>query len=268
MKKKIFLVLIVSFFLSGCSLSPKRSAIEINSYPIAKVYLNSKEMGMTPYKNRTLTPGEIEIKLETNESSWTKKIKLQNNINTVVDWEFGKTEEESGGYILYLEKTGDKSNAGLMAISKPSGATVILDNEIKGFSPIKINTIGEGDKHLTFSFPGYKNLDIFIKAIKGYRLVVENILAKESVLIEEKNTDNQVNTENSDLVEVKPKVVIKDTETGWLKVRESSSSASKEIARVNPKEAYNLIEESKDWYKIELNDGKMGWISTTYAEKN
>ena len=272
MKKKIFLIILASFFLSGCSLSPKRSAVEINSYPIAKVYLDGKEMGMTPYKNRTLSPGEIEIKLVTNESSWTKKIKLQNNVNTVIDWEFGKSDEESGGYILFLEKTGDKKNAGLMAMSNPSAATISIDNEIKGFSPIKINNIGEGDKHLSLTFPGHKNSDIFVKAIKGYQLVVEVILGKETTTINQETQDqgNQplVEIENSDLVENKIRVTIKETETGWLKVREASSSASKEVARVNPNESYDLLEEATDWYKIDLGENKNGWISSKYAEKN
>lgn len=272
MKKKILLIILASFFLSGCSLSPKRSAVEINSYPIAKVYLDGKEMGMTPYKNRTLKPGEVEIKLVTNDNTWTKKIKLQNNVNTVVDWEFGKNDEKSGGYILFLEKTGDKKNAGLMAMSNPSAATISIDNEIKGFSPIKISNIGEGDKHLSLTFPGHKNADIFVKAIKGYQLVVEAILGKETTAINQENQSQEsspsAELENSDLIESLPKVTIKETETGWLKVREASSSASKEIARVNPNESYDLLEEITDWYKIDLGSNKTGWISSKYAEKN
>lgn len=74
--------------------------------------------------------------------------------------------------------------------------------------------------------------------------------------------------ENSDLVESTPKVTIKETETGWLKVREASSSASKEVSRVNPGENYNLLEETTDWFKIQLENGTDGWISSNYAEKN
>ncbi|MDD4938022.1 MAG: PEGA domain-containing protein [Candidatus Shapirobacteria bacterium] len=270
MKKRILLIIITSFFLGGCSLSPKRSAIEINSYPVAKVFLDGKEMGMTPYKNRSLRPGEIEVKLKTNDSVWIKKVKLQNNVNTVIDWEFGKNDEESGGYILFLEKTGDKKNAGLMTISNPSTATISIDNEIKGFSPIKINNIGEGDKHLTLTFPGHKNADIFVKAIKGYQLVVEVILAKETTTINEenKNQEDTPKIENSDLVENQTKVTIKETETGWLRVREEPLTNAKEIARVNPKESYVLLEEKTDWFKIELENGNSGWISSNYAEKN
>jgi len=125
MRFKLTLLLIISSLcLGGCSLVARKSAIEINSYPVAKVFLDGKEVGMTPYKNRSLLPKEVEVKLVTNDLEWTKKIKLQNNISTVVDWEFGKNNETSGGYVLYLEKTGDKNKAGIMINTTPSKSTV------------------------------------------------------------------------------------------------------------------------------------------------
>lgn len=269
MRKILMVVVLAGFFLGGCTLSPKRSAIEINSYPIAKVYLDDKEVGMTPYKNKNLKPGEVEIRLETNDKSWSRKIKLQNNINTVIDWEFGKAEENSGGYILYLEKTGDKKKAGLMVMSDPSEATLSVDNEIKGFTPMKINNIGEGDRHLTITYPNHKNADVFVKAVKEYQLVLEVILAKETVEIPtQTETKTEEEIENKDLVETVPKVKIKETETGWLKVREASSSASREIKRVNPGETYDLILQDGDWTKIDLGNNQTGWVSSKYVEKN
>lgn len=269
MKKALVLVVLASFFLGGCSLSPKRSAIEINSYPVAKVYLDNKEVGMTPYKNKNLKPGEVEVRLVTNDETWSRKVKLQNNINTVVDWEFGKTKENFGGYILYLEKTGDKKKAGLMVMSDPSGATLSVDNEIRGFTPMKINNIGEGDRHLTITYPNHKNADVFVKAVKEYQLVLEVILAKETVEIQNQNeTKTEEEIENKDLIETIPKVKIKETETGWLKVRESSSSASREIKRVNPGETYDMLLQEGDWTKIDLGSNQIGWVSSKYVEKN
>jgi len=244
----------------------KKSAIEINSYPVAKVYLDGKEVGMTPYKNRSLLPKDVEVKLVTNDKEWSKKIKLQNNISTVIDWEFGKNSENSGGYILYLEKTGDKNKAGIMINTNPGKSTVVIDNEVKGLSPIRISNIGEGDKHLALSFPNHKTIDIFLKAVLEYQLVVDAVLPEEEVLIEkeEERTENLELLNNVSVVNIK----IKETETGWLRVREASSSASKEIGRVYPGEIYPLIEEKTDWYKIDLGNKKSGWISSSYGEKN
>jgi hypothetical protein len=260
------LVLVSSLFFGGCSLSNKKSAVEINSYPVAKVFIDGKEMGLTPYRNRSLSPGEIEVKLETKDQTWVKKIKLQNNISTVVDWEFGESEENSGGYILYLEKTGDKKNAGLMVNTNPNKCTVTLDNEVKGLSPLRIADIGEGDRHLALSFPGHKTLDVFMKSLKEYQLVVDAVLAEDKVEV----TQDEVKEENPDLVTAPAavKIKIKETETGWLRVRESSSSAAREIAKVNPGATYAMLEESRDWFKIDLGDGQSGWISTTYGEKS
>jgi SH3 domain-containing protein/PEGA domain-containing protein len=269
MKRYILIVFLASVFLGGCSLSPKRSAIEINSYPIAKVYINGEEKGMTPYKNRNLKPGENKIELVNNDKRWSKNVKLQNNVNTVIDWNFGNESDESGGYILFLEKTGDKKNAGLMVISNPSEATLSIDNEIKGFSPNRIKNIGEGDRHLNLSFPGYKNIDVFVKAINGYQLVIETTLAKEKVKISEKEEVKKVDEviDNSDLLSEEEKVVIEETGTGWLRVRELASKGSKEIDKVTVGESYVLLEEEEGWYKIEVEDGVNGWISASYAEK-
>lgn len=262
----IFTLVVSSIFLGGCSLSAKRSAIEIDSYPVAKVFIDGKEMGLTPYRNRNLTPGEIEIKLESNGKNWTRKIKLQNNISTVIDWEFGETESENGGYILYLEKTGDKNKAGLLSNTVPNKSTISIDNEIKGMSPLKIMDIGQGDKHIALSYPGHKTVDIFAKSLKGYQLVIEATLAEE-MIAESKNEIEEI--DNPDLVSTPTQktVIIKETETGWLRVRETDSSVSKEVARVNPGKSYPIIEETTDWYKIDLGNNKSGWISSSYAGK-
>ena len=265
MLKKWLILILASFFLSSCSLSPKKSGLEIMSFPIAKVYINGKEMGLTPYKNMNLKPGENEIKLISENREWKRKIDLQNNINTVVDWQFGDDSNGDSGYILYLEKTGDKK-ASLLVNTNPDKTTITIDRQVKGISPIKISEIGEGDRQLSVSFPGYKDINVFMKAINGYQLVVNAKLA-----IEKNNIEQIINSEteasNSGL-NVAKKVTIKETETGWLKVREKESSSSKEISKVKPGEIYVLLEEKTDWYKIDLENGKSGWISASYASKN
>ncbi len=267
MQFKLTLLLIISsLFLSGCLLVARKSAIEINSYPVAKVFLDGKEMGMTPYKNRALLPKEVEVKLVTNDKEWSKRIKLQNNISTVVDWEFGKDNENSGGYILYLEKTGDKNKAGIMINTTPAKSTVVIDNEVKGLSPIRISNIGEGDKHLTLSYPNHKTIDIFMKSVLEYQLVVDAILPEEVVIIQEEENIEDLTTEINNVPTTTIK--IKETETGWLRVRETSSSVAKEVGRVYPGEVYPLIEEKTDWYKIDLGEGKNGWVASSYGEKS
>jgi hypothetical protein len=269
MRQKLWGLLAAAVLLSGCNLSMRKSGIEIISYPTAKVYIDGKEAGMTPYKNNSLAPGDVEIKLSTGSADWTKEIHLENGANTVINREFGNTNEESGGYILYFESTGDNKKAGLMVSSNPNRAAVYTDDDIRGYSPIQIDDAGEGDKKLSISFPGYKTVSSYVKLINGYQLVVEAELGKEAAVITPNAdmTSPEISSSSAQLPTTTI-VTIKETETGWLRVRTSADANSAEVARVNPGEKYNLISEVTDWYQIDLGNGKTGWVSAKYAEKS
>jgi type IV pilus assembly protein PilM len=66
--------------------------------------------------------------------------------------------------------------------------------------------------------------------------------------------------------EEREKIVVTDTPTGWLNVREDSDVGSRQITRVFPGQSFVLIEKTNEWYKIELEDGASGWISARYAK--
>jgi len=90
--------------------------------------------------------------------------------------------------------------------------------------------------------------------------VIEEKQNEESALI--KNT-----TTTPEIIREKPMLTINQTETGWLKVRQDAGTNYPEIAKIYPGESYPLLEETENWYKIELKDGKAGWISASYAKK-
>jgi len=259
MLKRVFLVLLFSFMFSGCNLVKGKSGIEIISFPSAKVYIDGTEAGMTPYKNNNLTPGKMMVKLVSKDQEWEREVKLVKNANTVIDWEFGEDKEASGGYILYMEETGDSKKTGLIVSSIPDRAAVSIDGEIKGLSPLKLDEIGEGDKQVKISFPGHKSIDVFIRSVRKYRLIVEAVLGREKVV-------EKVVEEESDLVANVQEVLILETGTGWLRTREASSSASLEKGRVLPGEKYPLVEEGEEWTKI-LVKGEEVWVSSQYVSK-
>jgi len=60
-------------------------------------------------------------------------------------------------------------------------------------------------------------------------------------------------------------IKIIQTETGWLNVRSQPSTNADIITKVYPQESYPLLEKNQNWFKIELKDKKVGWISSKYA---
>ena len=251
MKKGALVVVMASLVLSGCTWSIRKSGVEIMSYPPAKVFVDGKEAGMTPYRNNSMKPGEVEIKLTTNEGEWSKRVHLENGANTVI------SREQSGGYILYFESTGDAKRAGMLINTTPDKAAVAMDDEIKGFSPLRIENVGEGDKKLVVSYPGYKSASSYVKFINGYQLVVEVDLAKEEEIVVA-----PVEKE----VSLAPEVMVLNTETGWLRVRSAASNAAAEVAKVKPGEKFKLLEDGVEWRLIELSVGKSGYVATKYVE--
>ena len=264
MFKKSLILVLAAFFLGGCSLGTKKSGLEIISFPVAKVYINGKEMGMTPYKNMGLKPGENEIRLKTNNREWKRRVDLQNNVSTIIDWQFGDDSDGDSGYILYLEKTGEKK-ASLLVNTEPDKATIKVDDQNKGLSPKKVGGIDIGDRKLTISFPGRKDLTVFMKAIESYQLIVNVKLAKEKIDIQQLiNKESEL----TNTLTATGKAIIKETETGWLRVREQNNNFSKEVTKVKPGESYNILEEKSEWIKIDLGSSKSGWVSASYVEKS
>lgn len=261
MIKKLVLIISCSLLLSGCTFGARKSALEVYSTPEARVYVNNKEVGTTPYKNTSMTPQTVEVKLVSESKNTVKKIVLKNGLTTVIDWKFDNNGDD-GGYILNMENTGG-SKCGLIINSIPSKATIAIENDIIGSTPKKIDDLGIGEKHVSVNFPGYQGANLFLKTTSGYNLIVEAKLIKDNQVIQAE-IEPELVAENSIQ---KTMIKIKETETGWLKVRESNSGTARELTKVKPNEQYELIEEKDDWIKIKLNDDTEGWVSAKYVEK-
>ncbi|MFH0951075.1 MAG: pilus assembly protein PilM [bacterium] len=62
-------------------------------------------------------------------------------------------------------------------------------------------------------------------------------------------------------------VVISDTGTGFLNVRQGPGTSYDLVGKVTPGDRLPFLEESNGWYKITLTDGQIGWVVATYAQK-
>lgn len=278
----IFVVLFSIFFFSGCTLKKPPSALQIDTTPSANVLIEGKLSGKTPYQASDLKAGEVTVKLIPESStqalvSWEGKVKLNTGVLTLIQQEFASAEEKMAGQILTLEKIKDEKSAALSVVSNPDGAMVSVDGEARGFTPLLLDKVGVGDHQILISKDGFGERLIKAKTVLSYKLIINAKLAQAE-------TPSSATPSATPTLAVTPKttvapkptvtgkagettVKIKDTPTGFLRVRKGPSTAEAEIAKVNPGETYTLLEEKSGWYKISLADGTEGWISSSYASK-
>jgi hypothetical protein len=268
----ITLILIVGavFFLIKY-FKPGMGGIMVNSTPVSSVYINNALVGKTPYTG-THSAEQISLKLVPEDTTnnliiYETKINLVAGIKTVIDREFGKTEENSSGDIISFDKTGEEF-AGLVVISTPDNSQVLIDGISVGFTPYNFNSITSGSHKMTIRNAGFIERTIGVITKEGLRLSVFAKLARDE-------SQRSLNTSPSPTpLAVKTYILIKDTPTGFLRMRTLPGMSGDEIAELKPGEKYPLLETDKDsgWYKIQykdpvpgLPDGMTGWVSNQYS---
>lgn len=295
--KKVVLIFVLALILSGCtlpSIGSKNSGINITSNPVSTVVLDGEKLSQTPLKKTNLKSGKHKLQLlPSSGQPWETEIILSNNLETVVDHIFGAADQDSETYAMYLEKIGDKTKSEINVITIPDRAIVRLDGQPKGFAPVLTNLPDSAGHQITVSSAGYKEKNISIQAIIGYRLNITVQLARSQLLTA---TPSPTATPSAELTTPtptgskpkisptppgkpstkptstppeRPYVEIQNTPTGWLKVRSEPTAVNDNnvITKVNPGETYTFIEANESgWYKITLTDGKEGWVSGQYAK--
>ncbi|MBU2592432.1 MAG: PEGA domain-containing protein [Patescibacteria group bacterium] len=262
--------LLIFIFTGG--VNKKKAAVQLSAFPRSTVYIDGREAGRTPYQNDSIASGEVSFKLIPEASfsaSWERKLVLNPATETVVNWEFNQNPELESGEVLYLEKTSLRSKAGLVVGCIPNSCSVTVDGQMRGTAPLNLEEVGEGSHEILISLPGYKSREVLSKVVNGYRLVVDVRLAQdlfvENIAAEE---ERPVSEEGKPASEPeRPYVLIKETPTGWLRVRMEPSINATEAAKIDPGEKFPLLDEESGWYKILYQEKKEGWISGLYAEK-
>ncbi|QQS39033.1 PEGA domain-containing protein [Candidatus Woesebacteria bacterium] len=256
-------LLVIVLFLVGF-FKPKGAGLLIQTTPLASVYIDGKQVGRTPY-NAIYEPGEKVIKLvpdsfELPLTPYETMVNLTSGVETVITREFKDLEDTSSGEIVSFERVG-KTETSLAVLSQPDGAQVKIDGVIRGFAPFKTTDVSQGEYTLSLTAPGFSDRSIKIKTYEGYMLTVIVKLAKsDQIVIEEDKDELEIKTQTE--------IEILSTPTNFLRVRSDASSGSEEIGKVIPGETYVLLEESEDgeWHKISYEEGKDGWVSTTYTK--
>jgi hypothetical protein len=275
-------LLLGAIFFSGCSLpSGKKAALSVSSTPQATIFLDGEHLGQTPYYNEKLKAGEYVLKLvpeaEGGEAltMWEGRINLVSGILTVVNRQLGLNNESSSGEILSFEPLADKNAVSIAVVTTPDAAVVNLDGEPRGFAPLSIDDLSEGDHVLVISATGYQEKSIKAKTVKGYKLIASVQLAREPIETETEEATPSAETEEA-APQASPKVSPSPSPQA-----SASPSTGEEISRpyvqikdengddliLRSPNQYSLLDEQSGWYQVEYKTGKDGWISGKYAEK-
>lgn len=244
-----------------------KGALQVTSEPNSKVYLDGKLLGQTPLckcdAQNMVDEGSHTIKLVPIEGSFPpfeQKIPISSKVLTVVDRNF-QDNSSSSGSIISLSKLSDKNSLSLTVISFPDKATVSLDGNQVGQSPIALKDITESDHDLKLSKSGYKDKTVRIRTVKGYDLQTIIFLAASP------QQASQSASQSASIAPSVTQVLILQTPTGFLRVRDNPSLSGNQITTVNPGEKYDLLQETSGWFEIKLKDGSSGWVSSQYAQK-
>jgi hypothetical protein len=284
--KKIILVFIISFILAigiflgvqyYINIHSEKGALQVTSSPESKVYINDGYIGQTPLckcqATDMIAPGDYTIRVVPVGSTlqpFQEKVTISQGVLTVVDRKFG-TNGQSEGSIISLTPLDDKTMSQLVVVSFPQGAKVTLDDQDIGTTPFSTNNPTESDHDLKVSKDGYNEKEIRIRTPLGYKLTVAAYLSTNltglSVPTASAPTTGPTATPGNPTPTPEQQVLILQTPTGYLHVREGPTLAASEVGQVTPGKTYPLISEQSGWDEIMLPDGTTGWISAEYVQE-
>ncbi len=229
------------------------SGISILSDPTeATVFLDGKEVGKTPFDNKNLDIKEYTVRLEKDKAFWQGKVKLNAGTVTAIKRDIATDSASSAGEILSLNR-----GKGITIISNPSDAEVEIDGRSYGKTPITVD-ISTGGHTILVSHANYLNRSIRTDLPVNFNLTVSVDLSL---------SEADLTTIETPAITQTPEVTIKQTPTGFLRVRAKASLDGKEIAQVKPGDTLILLEEQGSWDRVRLSNGTEGYVSTSYVEK-
>lgn len=292
MGKVLAIIVVVAGLAAGAFgiyyyfLSQKPNAgLKIETNPTATVFVDGVQVGLTPI-DRLYKPGEVSIKIIPNSTtanltSYQTKVHLTAGTYTVIRRDFAGTDAATAGETVSLESTTSKNASLAVVAAGPDAASVIMDGEPLGFTPLPVDNIAPGDHQITVSAPGFTARPIDALAVAGHKLVINVKLAGEEVAAAPPILDFSDSTPSATLkpsptpspsstvVMKKPYVEIKVTPTGFLRVRDLPSASSKELGQVKPGDKLPLLGSQSGWYQVSgtFTATTSGWLSGQYADK-
>lgn len=234
----------------------ERAGLRVESNKGAKVTIDNKDVGNTPFQDENLSQGEYLVTLKAEEgtaSAWQGIVKLIGGTLTIVNRELATSQAASSGEVINLEK-----GKGVTITSSPTSALVFIDSKEIGRTPVSVSDISYGEHQFLISKENFLKRSIRASLVEGYSLTLAVDLAIGEVDLTKVPTTP---------ISSSDQVVVKSTPTGFLRVRAEANLSSSEVSRVKPGDTLVLLEEIPNWNRIRLPDGKEGWVSSAYTEK-
>lgn len=232
-----------------------RAGIKITSIPDgAIVYIEGTEVGKTPYENDNLDPKEYDLRLVSDNAFWQGSARLTKGTLTVVNREIAVNIASSSGEILTLN-TGQ----GVVITSNPTETSVEIDGKDYGKTPLKVADLSSGEHTFLLSHSNYLKRSIRALLPEKMTLHLDVNLAISEIDLS--------STSSAPTITSLVKLVVLQTPTGFLRVRERPTTTATELVRLSTGDTVTLLEELNGWNKIKLDNGMEGYVSANYVQK-
>lgn len=231
----------------------EKAGLRVQADSESAVWVNKKEVGKTPYQSEELGVGDYLVEIRGKEASWSGYVKLNNGTLSVVNRDLSPKVATSSGEVITLEK-----GKGAMVVSTPDSAQVEVDSKVMGKTPLHIEDLPSGEHLFLISHSNYLKRSIRALVVDNFRLNLNVDLAISEADLTKLQTEPIKET---------ARVVVRNTPTGFLRVRSQANINSREVGRVSPGEELVVLEELPNWVRVRFGEEKEGYVSSQYIEK-
>jgi len=244
----------------------------------AKVYVDSTEIGQTPFSSDNLSEGDYDIRIEfPGFESQKARIKIQNGYTSNIQAKLFPMPVPSRVKMFEdSENLYNMSSDNTQVTTDPMTwvKAVVYWNTTRG-----VNLEGIGiNKDLVFGyFVDYKgnvydkngdlvqNSEDFVSLQDSGDTGAYLGKISDGDGLTEAAKEAYLQFNNASVGGNNKKVEILPTGLGWLRVRDIAQTGD-EVATVDVGSIYTVLEESNGWTKIKVDDTTSGWVSNAYIK--
>jgi hypothetical protein len=255
--------------------SPQDTLKIISDPTGATVYIDGSEIGKTPFSSSSVTTGDYEIKIAlAGYETQTARINVQkgytlNGSIKMFPYPISPTVKAFEGSPNLYDGTLD--NLSVTSDTQAWVKGLLYWNQTRG---INIDNVGLNKEKVFDYYIDYKGniFDADGTILGTADTLVKLKGAKRGLYLGRTSDGTGLTKEAKDALTSLSKVgltsgtaTVKDTGTGWLRVRSLAGLNGTEISRVTAGSKYPVIDQTTGWVKIKVSDTIEGWVSADYV---